>query len=245
MRHNSSLSYRHKLNFSTAFFAFVLIVFLNCLSFSALAQSSSNGQITQQGQSETKAEEKVPGQAFDERAFGPQVEEESFVWMIIKTIFVLGLFAGGFYLFYKFVTQKAGLQVSGHEAIRILSMVPVGPNKTLQLIDIAGKIYLIGVSESGINLLTEIEAKDEIDRIRLLSSRSTPIKELTFQDFLGQQIGWVIDRVSDIKDRFTDKKSAKGPTGTKRTSLEERDVDLSYLSRQKSRLKKMNGDDEE
>jgi hypothetical protein len=79
----------------------------------------------------------------------------------------------------------------------------------------------------------------------LLSSRSTPIKELTFQDFLGQQIGWVIDRVSDIKDRFTDKKSAKGPTGTKRTSLEERDVDLSYLSRQKSRLKKMNGDDEE
>ena len=34
---------------------------------------------------------------------------------------------------------------------------------------------VIGVSDSNINLITEIQDKDEIDRIRLLSSKSTPV----------------------------------------------------------------------
>ncbi|HOK03424.1 MAG TPA: flagellar biosynthetic protein FliO [Spirochaetota bacterium] len=244
MRHNISLSYRHGLIFSLAFFVALFAFFVMFALSPVFSQTTGNG-VAQQNQNETKVEEKVPGQGFDERNFGPQVEEESFVWMIFKTILVLGLFVGGFYLFYKFVTQKAGLQVSGHEAIKILSMVPVGPNKTLQLVDIGGKIYLIGVSESGISLLTEIDEKDEIDRIRLLSSRSTPVKELTFQDFLAEQLGWVIDRVVDIKDKLTDRGSGKSKTHTKKSSFEESDIDISYLSKQKSRLKKINGDDEE
>ena len=191
-----------------------------------------------------QADTNVPGQGFDDRDFGPQVEEESVIWMIFKTIIVLALFIGGFYLFYKFVTQKAGLQVTGHEAIQVLSMIPVGPNRSLQLVEVAGRVYLIGVSEAGINMLTEINNKEEIDRIRLLSSRSTPVKDLTFQDFITDQIGRVVERIHDVKDKISEKRTHGGGK-TSVTEISDKEFDMSYLNKQKSRLRNINEDDKE
>ncbi len=253
MRHNSSLSYRSDVKFTLAFFRrfFVVLMFsLVLFTITAPLYSQQNGNQNNQTntvnniQDTTRAEERVPGQGFDERDFGPQVEEESVIWMIFKTLLVLALFVGGFYMFYKFVTQKAGLQVSGHEAIKILSMVPVGPNRTLQLIDVAGKVYLLGISENGISMLTEIKDKEEIDRIRLLSSRSTPVKDLTFQDFIADQAGWVIDRFNDVKDRINERKGR----GSRKAIVQEisaKEFDMSYLDKQKKRLKTINDEDEE
>ena len=181
----------------------------------------------------------VPGQTFTEEDFKPQIEEESAAWLIIKTMLVLGLFIGGFYYFYKFVAQKSGINLSGQEAIRILSTVSLGTNKFIQIVDVAGKIFLLGVTDNNINLLTEIKDKEEIDRIRLLSSRSTGVQGATFQDFLSGQIGWVADKVSEIRSRRSKKQSKRS---MKEFSSEE--FDMSYINNQKNRLKKMNGDDE-
>ncbi|HNX25570.1 MAG TPA: flagellar biosynthetic protein FliO [Spirochaetota bacterium] len=179
----------------------------------------------------------VPGQGFVEEDFKPQVEEESAAWMIIKTILVLGLFVGGFYMFFKFVTQKAGLHVSGQEAIQILSTVSLGTNKFVQIVDVAGKVFLLGVSDSSINLLTEIKDREDIDRIRLLSSRSTPVQGATFPEFIAAQVGWVIEKINE-----------KRTHGFKKTTVEEispKEFDMSYLNKQKNRLKNINGNDDE
>jgi len=252
MRHNSSLSYRSDRKITLAFSGrfFSLVILSAALFFYAaplfsqqnVNRNEQNNTVTNT-QNNTQAEERVPGQGFDDQDFGPQVEEESVIWMIFKTLIVLGLFVGGFYMFYKFVTQKAGLQVSGHEAIKILSMVPVGPNRTLQLIDVAGKVYLLGISESGITMLTEIKDKEEIDRIRLLSSRSTPVKDLTFQDFISDQVGWVVDRFNDVKGRISDRKSHGRKAAVQ--EIPSKDFDMSYLDIQKKRLKTINDEDEE
>lgn len=252
MRHNSSVSYRAEKNFTLAFLPGVfciLVISLLLVSKTMPLYAQQNGQNAQNNavtetQNSAQGEEKVPGQGFEDKDFGPQVEEESVIWMIFKTLIVLALFVGGFYMFYKFVTQKAGLQVSGHEAIKILSMVPVGPNRSLQLIDVAGKVYLLGISESGISMLTEIKDREEIDRIRLLSSRSTPIKELTFQDFITDQVGWLMDRFNDVKDKINEKRG-HGDGKARMQELSEKDFDMSYLNRQKNRLKSINDEDEE
>ena len=56
----------------------------------------------------------------------PTVEEESYGWLIFKTIIVLGALICGFYYFYKFVTKKTGMHIVGREVIKVLSIVPVG-----------------------------------------------------------------------------------------------------------------------
>lgn len=255
MRHNSSISYR-------TFEKISLILFLMAFIFpvmnvkSAFSQTSSNqnqlaknqtiqnaaGQNSAAGSVNTAVNPaenngKVPGQGFMEEDFKPKVEEESIAWMIIKTILVIGLFIGGFYMFFRFVTQKAGLHISGQEAIQILSVVPVGTNKFIQIIDVAGKVFLIGVSDNSISLLTEIRDRVDIDRIRLLSSKSTPIQGNSFQDFISAQIGWVIDKIREKRNRGSGKVMME--------DLSEKEFDLSYLDKQKSRLRNIDGNGDE
>ena len=161
----------------------------------------------------------------------PQVEEESYVWLIFKTIFVMGVLVAGFYYFFKFITQKVAITAIGQEVITILSVVPLGQNKFLQVVDIAGKVYVLGVSDNTINLITEIKDKDDIDRIRLLSSKSTPPKQGGFQEYLSTQLGKVLDKM----------KNPGRPS--QRFASEEKTIHDDVLLTYRQRLKKLNGDD--
>ncbi len=165
----------------------------------------------------------------------PTAEEDSYGWMIFKTIIVLGLLVGGFYYFYRFVTKKAGIQLVGREVIKILSIVPVGQNKYLQVVDLAGRLMVIGVSDSGITLITEIKDKDEIDRIRLLSSKSTPVQPGGFQEYISRYISKLLGN-----------KNHSGKRGNFEAKYEDVPIDrMDYLKKQRERLKKINGNDNE
>ncbi len=219
----------------------IIIFFLQFNSAAVYAQSQDGKTLertAQTGDNNNMPDNNaVPGTGFGEGDFGPREPEGSAFWEFIKVIFVLMLFGGGFYFFYKFISQKVGLNISGQEAIRTLSMVPVGPNKTLQIIDVAGKVFLIGVTDSSINMITEIKEKDDVDRIRLLSSRSTPVQGKNFQEFVADQMGWIIDRINE--------KRTRGFRKTRVEEIPESDIDMSYLDQQKKRLKKINHEDEE
>ncbi len=168
----------------------------------------------------------------------PTVEEESYVWLIIKTLIVLGALIGGFYFFYRFVTKKTGTQILGRDVIKILSIVPVGQNKFLQVIDLAGRIMVIGVSDSNINLITEIQDKNEIDRIRLLSSKSSPIQPGGFQEYISKYIS-----------RLLGKDNNKKTDANYKIKYEDNEISapdkMDYLKKQRERLKKINGNNNE
>jgi len=240
MRHNTSLSYRAEKKVSLAFFIqFFIISAIFAFSILVTVPAHAQDKTTAAPAVNNSADNNtaVPGQGFVEEDFKPQVEEESAVWMIVKTIFVLALFAGGFYMFFKFVSQKAGLHISGQEAIQILSTVSLGTNKFVQIVDVAGKVFLLGVSDSSINLLTEIKDREDIDRIRLLSSRSTPVQGLNFHEFVIGQVGWVIDKINEKRVHGFRKATVE--------EISEKEFDMSYLSNQKKRLKNIDGSDNE
>ena len=179
----------------------------------------------------------IPTREYKEEDFKPPGEEEAYVWSFIKMLLVLGLFAGGFYYFYRFVTRKTGVNVFGGEAIKVLSIVPLGQNKFLDVVDLAGKVLVIGVSENSINLITEITNRDEIDRIRILSAKTPPHDRGAggFQDNVLKQIGRMIGRVHEFKNRGRGLKSAEVDYPS----------DIEFLRQQKSRLKNLNGMNDE
>jgi flagellar protein FliO/FliZ len=180
----------------------------------------------------------IPTKDYKEEDFKPAVEEESFAWMFVKMLLILGIFAGGFYYFYRFVSKKGGVSIFGSEAIKVLSVVPLGQNKYLNVVDLAGKIVVIGVSDNNINLITEITEKDQIDRIRILSTRRPPPAERGgggFQDLVLRQIGKIVEKVHELKNR--DRRFKSMPA--------ERPSDVEYLRRQRDRLKNLNGVDDE
>lgn len=196
------------------------------------------------GEEKVSAREPVKGENDDlsikeyrDEDFKPKVEEESSVWLFIKMMLLLGLFGGGFYYFYRFVTKKTGMNLFGGEAIKVLSIVPLGQNKFLQVVDLAGKVLVIGVADSNINLISEITDKDQMDRIRILSNRTPPpeMRHGGFNEYVTRQVGRIMDRIQDYKHR--EKKT--------RATAVDRPADVEYLRLQRTRLKNLDGNPDE
>ncbi len=204
-----------------------------------VASSDGKGadESRKEGDGAPKAEEKgaISMRDYSEEDFRPQVEEESYVWLVFKTLFVLGSIVGGFYFFFRFVTKKTGIQLLGQEVIKVLSVTPLGQNKYLQVVDLAGRVLVLGVTDNAINVISEIVEKDEIDRIRILSSRGAQVKPGGFQEYLTAQMGRVIEKVTELRHR--DRVATVTEVGD--------ETDLSYLRDHRKRLRDLNGNDNE
>ncbi|MCU0820855.1 MAG: flagellar biosynthetic protein FliO [Spirochaetes bacterium] len=169
----------------------------------------------------------------------PVIEEESYAGLIFKTIIILGMLVGGFYYFFRFVTKKTGIHALGQEVIKILSIVPIGQNKFLQVVDIAGRILVLGVTDANISIITEVEGRDDIDRIRLLSSKSVPVQPGGFQQYVTRQL------VRFINKNFS-KTSGEGDSGhIDEVPASDRADRMDYLKKQRDRLKGLNGNNDE
>ncbi len=190
--------------------------------------------------SEKKKAPRAPGGEFSESDFKPKKVEDSYAWDIIKTILILAILVGAFYYFFRFVTKKAGIQVMGEDVIKTLAVTPVGQNRHIQVVDLAGKILVLGVAEGSISLITEVTDRDEINRIRLLGSKAAPAPAGGFQEYVSRQVGRVVDRLNERGSRKPSRRE-----GRREFYSDDVEGDLDYLKLQKDRLKNLNGESHE
>jgi len=80
----------------------------------------------------------------------------SFVKMLFALAFVLGIMLGALYL----LKRLAGHNLGGGDPeslINVLSTRYVGPKSAIMMVDVAGRVIIVGVTVNAINLLGEIE----------------------------------------------------------------------------------------
>lgn len=82
---------------------------------------------------------------------------------IVYVIIVLAVIIGLIILLIRFLGTKNKSWFS-NPTIRIIGGVGLGPNKTLQVIEVGNSVYLIGVGEN-INLVDKISDPDEVTSI--------------------------------------------------------------------------------
>ena len=73
---------------------------------------------------------------------------------------------------------------------RILENLPLGPNRSVCTVEIAGRVFLLGVTDHSINLLSEITDKDLIEHLHAQSLNSG--------DMFSQEFGTLSDLVKKI-----------------------------------------------
>lgn len=82
------------------------------------------------------------------------------------SLLVVFLFVSGMaYFVSKLIGQKLG-GVGLSKSSRVLESLPLGANKSLCIVEMAGKVMLIGVSDHNITLLKEITDEMEIVKLR-------------------------------------------------------------------------------
>ena len=105
-----------------------------------------------------------------------------FVRMIIVLIVVVLLI----YAFFWFVKRKTNNNLkTDDDYLRRVAYLNIAPGKTVEVITLIDKAYLIGVTEDNINLLGEIDDKELITAMNLNSDKKANIKKpATFNEVL-------------------------------------------------------------
>ena len=153
----------------------------------ALPQNQGGG--APEAADETAPAEVTPAEAPDYEYEDPEFNDNrvSYPLMILRTIAVMGVIIVGIYFLFRLLIKKKSKLVTDSEVIKVLATYPLAANRIIQVVDIGGQVLVLGVSDSSINLITELQDQEVIDRVRLASSKergASTFKE-TFMNMLG------------------------------------------------------------
>lgn len=160
---------------------------MSFLVISTAVSSQNNDKQKDQSSSEVKTESdtsEIPFEKLLEDELNREtnavntVESTSPNWgfQILKTIIGLGFIIFVIFLFKKYMIFKSSFGTPQTDIIKTLHEYPVGTGKKMQLIEVGNKILLIGVSDAGLQLISEFKEKASIDQIKM-SIESQPAVE--------------------------------------------------------------------
>ena len=104
---------------------------------------------------------------------------------LFSLLFVFFFVAGLAYLVSKLMGHKlGGMQLS--KTSKVLESLPLGTNRSLCVVEMAGKVMLVGVSEHSITLLREITDEIEIAKLRTQAEQSNG--QVAFSNIFEKQV---------------------------------------------------------
>ncbi|MEN6413180.1 MAG: flagellar biosynthetic protein FliO [Veillonellales bacterium] len=99
----------------------------------------------------------------------PQLTASFSWWSTIGYVFSLlltfALVIGLAYFTSRFLGQKMG-RLSVTDDQKILATLPLGPNRAVYVVEIAGKCLVLGVTDHSISLLQELTESEQIEKMR-------------------------------------------------------------------------------
>jgi len=103
------------------------------------------------------------------KAAGP----DTFVYFL-RMLLVLALVLGVMYLVFTLMRRLARPRNATDSPIRVLASTSLGTGKAVHLVELGGKAWLLGASEQGLTLITEIDDRELLDGIELEAATRKP-----------------------------------------------------------------------
>jgi len=135
---------------------------------------------------ETATPESEPAYEYDEPDLAPR--KISYTALVLRTIAILAVIVIGIYILFRILVKNKARVIADTDMINVLGTYPLASNRLLQIVEIAGKILILGVTDSSINLIMSVEDKEHADRIKLMSSQESKGGK-SFKDQLLNLIG--------------------------------------------------------
>jgi len=94
-------------------------------------------------------------------------EGPSFIELFIRFVLILGIFGASFYFVIKYFKKKNLILNDAFAPIQVLASIPIMSGKFLQIVDVAGQIMILGISENNVSLIQIVENSIVSEKIRL------------------------------------------------------------------------------
>lgn len=147
--------------------------------------------------------------------------EFNLLGLLLKTILALGVITGILYFILKFFFRGRSLIHPTGDFFRVIGSHALAPNKYIQLVEVGNNLILLGITENGINLLTEINDQETIDLIKTQASQTLAREAVSFSHQLREFLKRF--RQKDLYDE----------------SLE-REKKITFLKDQRAKLRRLN-----
>lgn len=98
------------------------------------------------------------------------IPSQNTFWIFLRLILVLGCTIAAIYGIVYVMKKSFMPKVTENPFLQQITSLPLGANKAIHLIVIDKTAYVLGVADSGINLITEINDKDLVDSMTLHAS---------------------------------------------------------------------------
>ena len=89
---------------------------------------------------------------------------------------------------------KKNLPLRSSHVLNILYEYDLLTNRKLQIVELGNRLLVLGLSDSGIHLITEISDKDSMDKIKLACLKESSVEK---PDFLLELTNAVKNKISD------------------------------------------------
>lgn len=99
----------------------------------------------------------------------------TFVWMLVQTIFALVVVCGLAYLIFRVILPRLAVSYGTNNMVRVVDRIGLDARKSLYVIEVAGKWMLVAASESGVQLIAELDADSaKIAEEEIVKQRQLP-----------------------------------------------------------------------
>jgi flagellar protein FliO/FliZ len=127
------------------------------------------------------------------------------VFTVIKILFVLIVIALAIYGVIYFIKKSRTTEEKQDSYLKLLSAIPINPRTAVAVVSVGGKAWLVGVSDSSVSLISEIDDKEAIDAMILEHEKRTPdLQGGKIQSFLSTLQRFIPPQVSKPKNNQAD-----------------------------------------
>jgi flagellar protein FliO/FliZ len=95
------------------------------------------------------------------------------VWAVVRMLLILAVVAAAIYGVVYFLRKTAKPTAASDPYLKVLSNKHLGSNRYVHIISVGDKVWLVGSSEGGVNLISEIENKEIKDAMLLEDSKKS------------------------------------------------------------------------
>ncbi|MDR0503716.1 MAG: flagellar biosynthetic protein FliO [Treponema sp.] len=111
------------------------------------------------------------------------------IWTVLRMILTLALAAAAVYgvvFFIKRSSKRGRGSETNDPFLKVLGAAHLGSNRYVNIVSVGTRAWLLGVSEGGVNLISEIDDKDILNSMLLEDSRrSSETTQGRFPDFMA------------------------------------------------------------
>ncbi len=106
-------------------------------------------------------------------------------WDFIRMLLILAAVVGFIYVIFYLLKKGSGKKINENELIKVLGSRSLSGNRALHLVEAGGGVFLIGSSDGGVALISEIKDKESLDALRLRAAELSSVGKRSFQDVLS------------------------------------------------------------